>query len=140
MVKSGLVTIVLGAMLLLVALLLWQRTTVVIPPSSSSLVASFEKTHAPSSSVDLGERYGGRLELLDPRRALPAWHRHPRAEAVRTNDATRRCVDAPRPEITDADLLKAIAFHEAGCKNGDRTAFTETAPFVHPSGKSYASL
>jgi signal transduction histidine kinase len=140
-VKAAFVAIAVGAMLLLVTLLLSQQTTgAAEKASATALLERFERTSSPRATVHLAERYAGRLELLDPRRALPTWHRHSRADAVRVHDASRRCGDGRRPETSDVELEKAFDFYDAGCRNQELGIFAERAPFIHPSGKSYASL
>jgi len=97
----------------------------------------------PIADVDVGARYAGRAELLDPRTALPRWHAYPRAQATAVFLATRDCAAAPpRIDITDAVLAKAWTWHVRSCKAGGGSVqdLIDAPPFMHPSGRSYAAL
>lgn len=97
----------------------------------------------PAQVVDLGGRYAGRLELVDPTRTLPTWHLHSREEAARIYAATRTCPPQPlSPPVLDAALRKAYAWHLATCagRASVPNTFVAEPPFVHPSGRSYALL
>lgn len=104
--------------------------------------ALFEELGQPVFDVDIGSRYAGRGELIDPRVALPRWHGSPRAQASAVFAATRDCSGAkPNVEITDASLAKAWAWHERTCaKNAELSDLLARPPFMHPSGRSYAAL
>jgi signal transduction histidine kinase len=104
----------------------------------------FVESTAPSADVDVGALYGGRLELVDPRAALPAWHKHRRDDAVRVAAAARSCpppaLDAP---LDDASLAKAYAWQALTCATGpgaEVEALLAAPPFMHPSGRSYVAL
>ena len=75
----------------------------------------------PVADVDLGSRYAGRAELVDPRVALPRWHAAPKTQATALFLASRDCSSAkPSIELTDAALAKAWAWHERTCsKNAE---------------------
>ncbi|MFO0555188.1 MAG: HAMP domain-containing sensor histidine kinase [Polyangiaceae bacterium] len=104
-------------------------------------VAAFRRAATPLADIDLGARYRGRSELLDPRTALPSWHRFARADAVRARAATRACPpDSPGKDLPPT-LRKAVEWHAATCAGGaPPIELIESAPFLHPSGRSYAAL
>lgn len=99
----------------------------------------FRAENAPSRSLDLGE-YDERAELLDPKLALPAWHRAPRDQAIAVVNAIQSCRLASGPPLRDPALSKAYAFARAQCEHEPLDSFVSSAPFMHPSGKSYAAL
>lgn len=104
-----------------------------------TVLQRFRTEHAPTRSVDLVAAYETRPELLDPRLVLPAWHRYARAEAAAVANAVKTCPPAP-VDVHDAALRKAHDFAKARCEKADLRAFATTAPFMHPSGRSYAAL
>ena len=149
----------LAAILLFLGIDAWAATSVVSFTSTGSavgareasaagvdpdaLVERFERAHRPRADVDLGARYAGRAELLDPRRTLPTWHLHPRAQAAAVYRATRECPPSPTSApIDDAELAKALAWHARTCAPAAPTPqdFADAPPFMHPSGRSYAAL
>src|SRR5438105_1062059 len=103
--------------------LAWLRSSA---PADSASVADpnatlveFERRHRPIARIDVGILYAGRAELIDPRRVLPTWHLHPRAQAAAVYAATRQCPPSPLGiELTDAALLKAYAWHRRTCGDG----------------------
>jgi signal transduction histidine kinase len=106
-----------------------------------ALIAGFEAASRPVADVDVAALYAGRLELLDPRPALPTWHEHARDEAVRVHAALARCPPPPLADLADASLAKAYAWHAATCQGGAPPEDAiERPPFMHPSGRSYAAL
>lgn len=108
-----------------------------------ALLTSFERGDTSAISVDLSARYQGRLDLLEPRNALPLWHKHARARAVRVYEATRSCPPPPIDGLgDDPDLAKAWSWHARTCAPGSAAPdeLVDRAPFIHPSGKSYAAL
>jgi signal transduction histidine kinase len=119
--------------------------------ASQKVLAEFERTTKPEGTVDIASRYAGRLDLLDPRLALPQWHKYPRDEAMRVHAATKHCPPLPA-ELKDAALAKAWAWHAQTCSVGAGAGAgagsegaaereqIDRAPFIHPSGKSYAAL
>lgn len=111
--------------------------------SVTGALADFEGSQAPVATVDIAERYAGRADLLDPRLALPTWHRFANDEAMRLYHARQSCpaAEAVAP-FADAALAKAFAWHGQTCSPGSTApeALVEHAPFMHPSGRSYAAL
>lgn len=125
----------------------WWRATAAQPTipegaTPAALLASFEETSAPEATIDLASRYAGRLELLDPRAALPAWHKLARDQAVVTFTATKTCPVAAGAGIVDASLLKAHTWASETCAGAGPSLeqLVARAPFMHPSGRSYAAL
>jgi signal transduction histidine kinase len=105
--------------------------------------AALASLGAPRAVIDIGERYAGREELLDPRRALPTWHLFPRDQAAALFSATRTCPPLrPAIPLDDAALAKAYAWHERTCSPGAPVPaeLLQRPPFMHPSGRSYAAL
>ncbi len=96
--------------------------------------------------MELGARYAGRMELLDPRETLPRWHAHDRAQAAAVFTAIRTCPPTPlSAAVDDPALAKAYAWHEKTCAAGQPLDAAvedgiDRPPFMHPSGKSYAAL
>jgi signal transduction histidine kinase len=111
--------------------------------TGAALLAELQQTQQPFAEIDLATRYAGRLELLDPRLALPTWHKHVRDEAARVHTITKQCppVSGSAP-VNDAALAKALAWHERTCPSGAPPAdeLVDRPPFMHPSGRSYALL
>lgn len=112
-----------------------------LPPGEapSSVLDRFRNEHTPARTIDLAE-YDGRPELLDPKLALPAWHRLPREQAAAVVKADQSCGLAVGPLLRDAALLKAYEFSRARCENDPLDEFFTEPPFMHPSGRSYAAL
>jgi signal transduction histidine kinase len=114
------------------------------PPTASfegaKVLAAFIAKQPAALELDLTTRYGGRLELLDPRRTLPTWHKHDVRDATATYAALRTC--APPPVVADPDLAKAIEWRSATCTSARprMEALAARPPFMHPSGSSYAEL
>jgi signal transduction histidine kinase len=124
--------------------LLWRTGGVVTAAGAGAYEAAltdFEASERPEV-VDLATRYAGRRDLLDPRLALPAWHKFPREDAVRVHVATKTCPPAPLAGVVDPSLAKAYAWHDKTCD--PHAVATDDAidrpPFLHPSGRSYAAL
>ena len=42
-----------------------------VPEAPGAFLAGFERAHAPTRQVDLGTRYAGRFELIDPKKTPP---------------------------------------------------------------------
>lgn len=137
----------LAVLTLVVTSLVWAQRSAE-PTSSFSgdpyeVVAAFERSQPASSEVDVGARYAGRFELIDPRTTLPTWHKHPHAEASAVFAATRQCPPSPLAiPIGDAALGKAYEWHAKTCRAGAPIPeeLVGTPPFVHPSGHTYAAL
>ena len=127
----------------------WLRATDAAPSipegaAPEAMLASFESATRPEGEIDLAARYAGRLDLIDPRLALPTWHKHARDEAVMVHVATRTCPPVVLPnggaELHDAALAKAYAWHAATCAGGTPPEEqVRRPPFMHPSGRSYAA-
>ncbi len=92
-------------------------------------------------AIDLVARFGGDFDRLDPRAALPSWHSYPREQAVAVHRATRAC-GGVAPEIRDRALAKWLEWHDDACRDlgSARDRHVGTAPFMAPSGDSYAKL
>ncbi len=108
---------------------------------ASKVLAAFVAHEPAALEVDLAARYGGRRELLDPRRTLPTWHKHLPTDAVATYKAIRDCSE-PSVFVADPELAKAIDWHAASCAHTARelASLAEHPPFMHPTGSSYAYL
>lgn len=128
--------------------LVWLRATSTLPAAAegadgAATLDGFEQTDRAATEIDLATRYAGRLELLDPRAALPTWHNHARDASARVYVATKQCppVGLPAP-LADAALAKAYTWHERTCTGGTAPLddLVEHPPFMHPSGRSYAAL
>ncbi len=111
------------------------------PVDTSKVLAAFARENPAALEIDLAARYGGRLELLDPRRTLPTWHRHLQSEAVATYKALRDCSE-PSVFVADPELAKAIDWHAASCAHASPllASLADHPPFIHPAGVSYAHL
>ena len=110
-----------------------------VDPGAS--LALFEESSAAPPAIDVAALYAGRLELLDPKLALPTWHLHAREDAVRVHKAIAKCPPPAAFEPSDAALAKALAWHAATCASGAPPGDdVDRAPFMHPSGRSYAAL
>lgn len=144
MVRAAAVVLLLAIVALAASGVAWVRATAPAhaPSEPDAVVEDFVRREPPIADVDLGARYAGRGELVDPRAALPRWHAHPRAQASALFLATRDCAGArPAVGLTDPVLAKAWAWHERTCKKGaDLGELLERPPFMHPSGRSYAAL
>lgn len=105
----------------------------------TAVLDRFRSDQTPERTIDLAE-YDGHPELLDPKLALPAWHRAPREQAVAVVNATSACSLAIGPPLRDPALIKAYAFARARCEHEPLDSFVTSEPFMHPSGKSYAAL
>jgi signal transduction histidine kinase len=143
-VRAIAATMVLALSTLVAAALLWpsamRKQGAEADPEA--LVRAFEEASPPLVIVDLGAIYAGHAELIDPREALPTWHRHPRAEAAMVFGAMGTCppraLEAP---LSDGALAKAYAWFERTCRGGPPPEdMLATPPSMHPSGKSYAAL
>lgn len=109
----------------------------------NDLLDAFVREHPPTRSVDIRGQFAGRGELTDPAKSLPAWHSFPYTDAARTFAATRSCPPTPLASPLEVPALaKAYAWKASTCGATAEAAetFVETAPYVHPSGKSYAAL
>ncbi len=108
---------------------------------ASKVLAAFLAQEPASLDVDLAARYGGRRELLDPRRTLPTWHKHLPVDAIATWKAIRDCSE-PSVFVADPELAKAIDWHAASCAHTppQLASLAEHPPFMHPNGSSYAYL
>ena len=125
----------------------WLRATAAAPPirdgaGPASMLAAFEGSTKPDAEIDLASRYAGRLDLVDPRLALPTWHTFAREEAVMVHLATKACPPAaPSAAIHDAALAKVYAWHASTCAGGPPPEEQlNRPPFMHPSGRSYAAM
>lgn len=131
---------VLGALL---CGLLWREIDTPSPVLPQALVSSTVEAlrcSPPTRSVDLDALYPGRRELLDAATALPSWHRFDPREARAVAHFLEDC-EGPPPESRAEPLRKAIAWHLYECAHQTPPPeFTQTAPFMHPSGRSYARL
>jgi signal transduction histidine kinase len=142
-VKIAAGALLLSIVCLLASSLLWLRAVgaaapllgaVAAPlPDGQAALESFERETTPEREIDVAARYAGKPELLDPRLALPTWHKHARSEAVLAFAASKQCPSPPPAPLGDAALAKAFLFACGG-------ATGEGAPYMHPSGKSYALL
>lgn len=146
--KLAVAVLVLAMLCLTASSLAWLRATAAtpMPPDAAgaeAVLADFEKSDSPIAAIDLATSYAGRRDLLDPRLALPAWHRAPREQATIVHKAMRSCPPSPIEGIADASLAKAYAWHEKTCAAGAAAPSEELVdrpPFLHPSGRSYAAL
>ena len=114
-----------------------------MPVEPNDLLDAFVRANPPTRSVDVRARFAGRGELVDPAKSLPVWHSFPYADAARTFAATRSCPPSPLASPLEAPALaKAYAWKASTCGAAAETGetFVENAPFVHPSGTSYAAL
>jgi len=133
---------------LLAGTLAWLRasSTVPQPPDSAGADAALlelEAADRSSEQLDLETRFAGRRDLLDPRGALPSWHRFRREEAVAVHVATKTCPPGDVPAASDPALAKAYAWQRQTCAapNGPPSdELVDRPPFLHPSGRSYAAL
>ena len=140
--------LVLGVLSLLISSSLWLRSaqTIPLPPDRAGIeqvLDELEHQAKGREDVELAARYAGRRELLDPRLALPVWHTLDRDSAVAVNRATRSCPPAQVTQSLDAALSKVLRFQAAACDASapsTRDDLVEHAPFLHPSGRSYAAL
>jgi signal transduction histidine kinase len=139
--RVALALLLFGVLCLSANSILWLRE----PAAASArldpahALAAFERTHA-STPIAIDRLYGDRLELLDPKLALPTWHRHEYEEAVRVHAALATCPPAPTSPIADPILAKAYEWHRRTCAGGRFDEAVERPPFSHPSGHSYAAL
>lgn len=147
MVRALAIVLFVAAGGLIASSLVWSQSTIPLGrevlADPNVILAEFERKVTPTSSLDVQSLYAGRAELLDPRQSLPTWHLHPRAQAAAVFAATKQCPPAPLDSpIDDAALAKAYAWHARTCAPGAAApeALLEEAPFVHPSGHSYAAL
>lgn len=131
-----------AALSLVASSLLWLRAERRRgPPPDASILAAFEAAAAHPLELDVARRFAGRAELLDPRAVLPSWHRFPREEAVRVHAALRSCPPPPLAGPVAPALAKAHRWHAATCAGAaPPDELVGAPPFVHPSGRSYASL
>ena len=140
--------LVVGVLGLVISSSYWLRsgTTAPLPPDAAGIAQLLDdlEHHAEGAvTVDIATLYAGRRELLDPRLALPTWHTLAHDPAVAVSKAVRSC---PPGEVTgplDAALAKALRFHAVTCDgvaDAARDELAEHAPFLHPSGRSYAAL
>ncbi len=147
--KVAAALLVFAVACLLLGSLAWLRAsgTAAPPPDGAradAVLADFETAHrAGAAELDLATLYAGRRDLLDPRLALPAWHRYPREQAVAVHKATKSCPAGDLPAVSDPSLAKAYAWHQQTCgaPNGPAGGdLVDRPPFLHPSGRSYAAL
>jgi signal transduction histidine kinase len=153
-VKVAAAVLVFAVLCLLGGSVAWLRAsgTAEAPPDSAGADGALADFQAQERSVtvqlDLAGRYAGRRDLLDPRLSLPAWHRFAREQAVAVHRATKACPPGEVPGDLDPALAKAYAWHRATCAAsaagaagaaGEGAPF-DRAPFIHPSGRSYAAL
>jgi signal transduction histidine kinase len=146
-VKLAATVLVFAVACLTISSLVWLRTarSMPLPPDiagTDAVLSDLEQQGRPTETIDLAARYAGRRDLLDPRLALPAWHKGAREQAVAVRNATRAC---PPPVITvaaDASLTKAYTWHERTCDPGATVSddLVDRPPFLHPSGRSYAAM
>jgi signal transduction histidine kinase len=142
-VRSAALVLLVAVLALVTSGVVWVRATGTHGREGEpeAVLEELARRERPTADIDLGTRYAGRAELLDPRVALPRWHAHPRAQASAVFLATRDCASArPTIELSDLALAKAWAWHERTCTNGDLRELLERPPLVHPSGRSYAAL
>ena len=140
--------LVFAVVCLLAGSLAWLRAfppPVAAPDSAGAdaALADFESADRATVQLDLAALYAGRRDLLDPRLALPAWHRFPREQAVAVHLATKGCPPGVIPAIFDPALAKAHAWqaHTCAAPSGPiADELVDRAPFLHPSGRSYAAL
>ncbi|MEA2751388.1 MAG: hypothetical protein QOI41_5531, partial [Myxococcales bacterium] len=140
--------LVFAVVCLLAGSVAWLRAsgTAEAPPDSAgadAALADFEAEERTGVQLDLGARYAGRRDLLDPRLALPAWHRFAREQAVAVHRATKACPPGEIPAGVEPALAKAYAWHRQTCDASNRAgedALVDQPPFLHPSGRSYAAL
>ncbi len=109
--------------------------------SPASMLAAFEAKNEPEAVIDLASRYAGRLDLIDPHLALPTWHAHARAEAVLVHNAIKHCPPGAVAALADASLAKVHTWVTITCAGAaPPDELVDRAPFLHPSGRSYAAL
>jgi signal transduction histidine kinase len=147
-IRASGVALLLAFAALIASSVLWMTSgapPTIVPNGAalepSRVLGELERTSF--KTVDLGARYSGRLELLDPPRTLPTWHTHPRPQAAAVFTATRDCPPPPLAlEVSDPALAKAYAWHAKTCSPTAPIPeeMVERPPFMHPSGKSYAAL
>jgi signal transduction histidine kinase len=143
-VKVAAAVLVFAVLCLLLGSVAWLRASA--PPGGAGAdvaLDEFEAGQRPTVQLDLAARYAGRRDLLDPRLALPAWHRFPREQAVAIHTATKACPPGEAPAALDPALAKAHGWHRRTCAApsgpvGDD--LVDHPPFLHPSGRSYAAL
>ncbi len=140
-------TLLVAVLCLVASTALWVRATTTSgrPPDAATAartLGDFERSNAPAVEIDLAARYAGRLDLLDPRKALPSWHRFARDEVTAVYVATKTCPPGKLADIHDPALAKAYAWHALTCAPGPLPPddLFEHPPHVHPSGRSYAAL
>ena len=107
-----------------------------------AILGQFEDSHR-ALTIEVGRLYAGRIDLLDPRLALPTWHRHAWEEASRVHFASAQCPPPPLSGIADASLARAYGWQALTCHAGllsDEVLGLDEPPFLHPSGRSYAAL
>lgn len=79
-------------------------------------------------------------ELVDPQLTLPQVHRYPLEEISQLFQFAENCKGRDR-KTRDRNLEKAWQWHEFACgKSNLPKDFFSRAPFMHPSGRSYALL
>lgn len=145
MVRAATIVLLLAAAALIATSVAWLVGTAPARPSDrdpSRVLADFERARPPTFRIPLASRYAGRTELLEPRSVLPSWHRYPRAEAAAVWTATRSCPPgALATPIADPALAKAYAWHARTCGGAPAPDdLVDSAPRIHPSGRSYAAL
>lgn len=151
MVRAAAAVLLLAVVALVATSVAWLRAAAPTEAMTASaaidvraFVAEIGRRDPGAPTIDLAKRYEGRLDLIDPRAALPSWHKHPRTESVRVYSALKTC---PPPalapsELSDPVLVKAHAWHASTCAgtSAPAAADVERPPFLHPSGRSYAAL
>ena len=140
--------LVLGVLVLVVSSGYWLRgdTATPLPPDAKGIAQLLDDLDHDASgavTIEIATLYAGRRELLDPRLALPTWHTLAHDPAVAVSKATRSCPPGEVAGALDAALAKALRFHAVTCEgvaDAARDDLVEHAPFLHPSGRSYAAL
>lgn len=133
-------------LLLLAALQLSVRALALdpAPPEAiRSLKEAFQREHPPAFRFDLAEVPQARraAELVRPDTALPQTHRFP-YDAIRALHAyAASCAPGDRAGAAAPALRKALEWQRFLCGESSLSRdFFERAPFMHPSGKSFALL
>lgn len=113
------------------------------PIDPNDVFSDFVRDRPAARTIDVRTRFAGRAELVDPAASLPAWHSFPYAEAARTFAATRSCPPSPiGAPLEIPALAKAYTWRSTTCGAPSEAgeSFVENAPYLHPSGRSYAAL
>lgn len=146
LVRAGAATLILAILTLVASALFWPGPTrpgseVLAAADTDAVLAAFERESPSQLTIDVGGRYAGRTELLDPRETLPTWHRYPHTEAARLFAAARSCPTRPLDSpLADAALAKAYEWAARTCAGAAVDDLLAKPPFMHPSGTSYAAM